>query len=157
MRMSEYAAPSASGDLWSAKESLGHLCVFDVQSYEEGISTALGEKDAIKATIHDIDAGETYTDALVFPRVLIGNLKRHVGGKVLARVGQGDAKPGQSAPWILLDASGDAAAVKAAQDYESKRSAGAYASPAESSAPAVDQVDADAIAAAKALLAAQVI
>ena len=155
--MSEYAAPSAAGDLWSAKESLGHLCIFDVHSYEENVSTALGEKDAIKATIHDIDEGETYSDALVFPKVLIGNLKRHIGGKVLARVAQGVAKPGQSAPWTLEDASGDAAAVKAAQDYEAKRAAGAYSSPADPAPAAADQVDADAIAAAKALLAAQVI
>jgi hypothetical protein len=157
--MSSFSAPSEAGTGWSAKESLGHLCIFDVESYEQGIVTSLGEKDAIRATIHDIDAGETFTDSLVFPKVLIASLKGRVGAKVLARVAQGVAKPGQSAPWTLDDASGDPAAVKAAEDYLSKVAAGNYTAPADAApAPAgVDKVDADAIAAAKALLAAQVV
>ena len=36
---------------------------------------------------------------------------------VLARIGQGPAKPGKSAPWILLDATGDAGAVAKANAY----------------------------------------
>ncbi len=54
----------------------------------------------------------------------------HRGEKVLARIGQGTAKPGKSAPWILVDATGDADAVAKANAFI----AGA---PAIASAPAV--------------------
>jgi hypothetical protein len=44
-------------------------------------------------------------------------LKTKIGQKVLARIGQGSAKPGKSAPWILLDATGDADAVAKANAF----------------------------------------
>jgi hypothetical protein len=37
----------------------------------------------------------------VFPKVLASQLRSSVGGKVIGRLGQGIAKPGQSAPWTL--------------------------------------------------------
>ena len=40
---------------------------------------------------------------LVFPRVLQSQLKPKVGQMVLGRLGQGTAKPGQSAPWMLTE------------------------------------------------------
>ena len=71
---------------------------------EENVPTALGEKDAIRADVAILDgnqAGEAIDDALVFPRVLIGQLRSKTGGMVLGRLGQGTAKPGQNAPWKL--------------------------------------------------------
>lgn len=115
--MSTFAAPAEGGDGWSPKDSSGHLLVIEPESLETGIVTSFGEKDAIRGTVHDVDAGETYADTLVFPRVLIGSLKSRLGEKVLARLGTGQAKPGQAPPWILEDASADPAAVKAATDY----------------------------------------
>jgi cytosine/adenosine deaminase-related metal-dependent hydrolase len=58
--------------------------------------------------------GDVYADTLIFPRVLIGQLRPNIGKKVLGRLGQGTAKPGQSAPWTLLASSDDdkATAVK---------------------------------------------
>jgi hypothetical protein len=44
-------------------------------------------------------------------------LKGRVGQKVLAVLGKGTAKPGQSAPWILVDATTDSDCVKAATTY----------------------------------------
>lgn len=44
-------------------------------------------------------------------------LKPLIGNKVLGRIGQGVAKPGKNAPWILLDATGDATAVAKANAY----------------------------------------
>jgi hypothetical protein len=44
-------------------------------------------------------------------------LKTKIGQKVLARIGQGSAKPGKSAPWILVYATGDADAVAKANAF----------------------------------------
>lgn len=102
----QFSAPaSTSGIEW--KTALGHLLLVSPLSVEEKVNTSLGEKDAIRADIVDLDQGETYTDVLVFPRVLQGQLRPKIGGKVLGRLGQGAAKPGQSAPWVLQDFSPD--------------------------------------------------
>ena len=157
--MSTFAAPAASSGFTPADHD-GHLLVIEVHLYQTGIVTSLGEKDAIYATIHDIDLGETFDDALIFPRVLVGSLKSRVGQKVLARLGQGVAKPGQSAPWILNDASGDPKAVTFAEAYLARVAQAGYApvadTPAPAPAPAAPAAAEDpAIAAAKALLAQQ--
>lgn len=155
--MSTFAAPAASSGFTPADHD-GHLLVIEVHSYQTGIVTSLGEKDAISATIHDVDLGETFDDALIFPRVLVGSLKSRVGQKVLARLGQGVAKPGQSAPWILNDASGDGGAVTQAEAYLARVAQAGYAPVADAPAPVAAPVavgDTEAIAAAKALLAQQ--
>lgn len=157
-----YAAPAAGGDGWSPKDSNGHLLIIEPQSHEQGILTSFGEKDAIRATVHDIDTGETFHDSLIFPGALIGALKARIGQKVLARLGQGVPKPQQAPPWQLHDASGDPQAVAQAQAYEAKIAANAYTpvveTPQAAAAPAAAPVAAaedPAIAAAKALLAQQ--
>lgn len=64
--MSPFAPPAqASG--FTPADHLGHLLIIDVLRYEPSIITSLGEKDAVAATIHDVDTGETAEDALVFP------------------------------------------------------------------------------------------
>jgi hypothetical protein len=147
-----FTAPASSSGFTPADHHT-HLLVIEAESYETGIVTSLGEKDAVKATIHDIDLGETSEDALVFPKVLIGALRSRIGQTVLARLGQGIAKPGQSAPWVLEDATGDPAAVAKATAYLDARKAGQYAPPAvETPAPAPAPVS-DELAAARALLA----
>lgn len=157
--MSEFAAPGSSGG-FSVADADGHLVVIEVAGHETGIVTANGERDAIRATVHDVDAGETVEDALIFPKVMVGSLKGRVGQKVLARIGQGVAKPGQNPPWILQDASGDAAAVKAASDHLARYKAGAFSAPeqpaaaAPAAAPQVDLSDPN-VQAALAALAAQ--
>jgi len=85
----------------------GSLLLVTVHSLEPGIVTSLGEKDAIRADIVVLDgdqSGEVYDDALVFPRKLIGQLRPRIGEKVLGRLGQGNAKPGQNPPWELTPA-----------------------------------------------------
>jgi hypothetical protein len=77
----------------------------------------MGDKDAVRVTIHDITDTATYEDVLWFPKVLVGSLKGRVGQKVLAVLGKGTAKPGQSAPWILVDATTDNDCVQAATTY----------------------------------------
>jgi hypothetical protein len=134
--MNEFVAPGTAGDGWVAKDSLGHLLVIEVHSLETGIVTSLGERDAISATIHDIDDQTTYEDALIFPKVLIGSLKNRVGQKVLGTVGQGVAKPGQNPPYVLNDASGDPAAAQRALAYLQAYNTGQFAAPTAEATPA---------------------
>ena len=157
-----YAAPAAGGDGWSPKDSNGHLLIIEPTAHETGILTTFGEKDAIRATVHDVDTGEAFHDALIFPGALIGSLKSRLGQKVLARLGQGVPKPGQAPPWQLVDASGDQSAVALAMAYEAKLAQGSYAPVEATPQPVAAPVaatpaagEADAIAAAKALLAQQ--
>jgi hypothetical protein len=151
--MTTFAAPASSSGFTPADHHQ-HLLVIQVESYETGIITSLGEKDAIKATIHDIDLGETYDDALIFPKVIIGALRSRIGQTVLARLGQGIAKPGQSAPWILEDATGDPAAVTKATAYIDAHNAGKYTPPATATTVRAAPSDDAALAAARALLEA---
>ena len=67
--------------------------------------------------IVNLDDNTEHNNVLFFNVALKNSLKSKVGHKVLARIGQGVAKPGKSAPWILLDATGDAVAVAKANAY----------------------------------------
>jgi len=112
----EFAAPaSAAGFQW--EDHKGALLIVEPTSVETGIPTSFGDKDAVRATITVVDgtdAGEVYSDTLIFPRALIGQLKSNVGKKVLGRVSQGNAKPGQKPPWLLSDPTpADVTAAKA--------------------------------------------
>lgn len=142
--MTEFASPGAAGGSFNVADTEGHLVVVEVHSYEQGVVTTLGEKDAIKATVHDVDAQTTYEDALIFPKVLVGSLKGRVGQKVLATMGKGVAKPGQNAPWVLNDASGDAAAAARATAYLAAYAAGQF-TPVDEPAPAAPAAAAAAV------------
>lgn len=102
----QFSGPaSADGIKWA--DYKGALLMFDVKGYEPSINTVHGETSAVNATVTVLDgdkAGEVITDTLVFPKVLQSQIKGNVGGKVLGRLGQGEAKKGQSAPWKLSDA-----------------------------------------------------
>lgn len=126
--MSEYATPSAPGGGVDWATLKGSLVLVTVHAQEHGVKTAYGDADPVRADIAVIDGvaeGEVHTDTLIFPKVLISQLKGQVGKKVLGRIGQGNAKPGQSAPW-LLDAPLDGDAVKA-KAFEAKHAADGYA------------------------------
>lgn len=102
-----FAAPStATGIKWA--DLKGSLLLFTVHGVENGIKTVHGDAQAVRADVAVLDGeqvGTVYNDTLVFPKVLISQIKSSVGGMVLARLGQGSAKPGQSAPWTLTEAS----------------------------------------------------
>ena len=116
--MTVFAAPAAGGGSDVRPADLeGHLLIVEPQEYCESIPTSMGDKDAVRVTIHDVTEGETHEDVLWFPKVLVGSLKGRIGQKVLAVLGKGTAKPGQSAPWVLIDATTEADAVKAATAY----------------------------------------
>jgi hypothetical protein len=95
----------SQGDRVDIKDLLGSLALFYVHDVRQGISTPFGEKEAVACDIHVLDGlkgGEIFKDALIFQGGLIGTLRSAAGGEpVLARVGHGVAKPGQSPPFVL--------------------------------------------------------
>jgi hypothetical protein len=135
----DFSAPGGGGgENVSPADLDGHLLVIEPSEHVQGITTTFGEKDAIRATVHDISDGKTYTDVLLFPGGLIGALKGRVGQRVLAVMGKGAPKPGQAAPWILTDASGNADAVKAATAYLMSQTAESMTAPAPARDPQAD-------------------
>ena len=95
----------------------GHLLIIKPVKYKTGIITSLGEAEAISCDVVDLDTNETHNDVLFFNVALRSGLKSKIGSQVLCRIGQGIAKPGKSAPWILVDATSDASDLKRATDY----------------------------------------
>jgi hypothetical protein len=110
-----FASPAQMAGL-DYEAALGHLLILDVTEYVESVKTTLGDKPAVRANVIDVDDPDlSAEDALIFPLVLVGSLRPRVGQRVLGRLAQGVAKPGQNAPWILEDAVGNPEDVKAAQ------------------------------------------
>lgn len=126
----EFAAPSTGGGSLKPADVEGHLLVVEPTEYVPSIVTSFGEKDAIRVTVHDITEQETHSDVLLFGTALIGSLKGQIGKRVLGVMGKGVAKPGQAAPWILVDASASAEAVTAATTYLTGQVAATIAAPA---------------------------
>lgn len=102
-----FAPPAPPGEGIAWPDLLGSLLLINVISAETGIQTSYGAADAIRADVTVLDgpnAGKEHLDTLIFPKVLQSQLRARVGGKVLGRLTQGQAKPGQSAPWLLAEA-----------------------------------------------------
>jgi hypothetical protein len=93
------------GDQVKVAELTGSLVLIWAKEYRKDVPTSFGPSDAIAADVHVLDGlkgGETFENTLLFQRALIGSLQAAIGGDpVLGRIGQGVAKPGQSAPYIL--------------------------------------------------------
>jgi hypothetical protein len=108
--MGNFNQPSTPGDGITWEDHLGALLVIDVLGVEDGIRTSFGEKTAVRAHVNVIDGqgkDDTYPDTLIFPTLLVSQTKTQVGAKILGRLGQGNAKPGQKPPWLLLAADDD--------------------------------------------------
>jgi hypothetical protein len=129
--MSMFERPaSATGIQWA--DHKGRLLLVEPKAYETGINTSLGEKDAVRADVTIVDAPsgpQEYRDTLIFPRALIGQTRGMIGKKVLGRLGQGQAKPGQSAPWRLDDPTD--ADIAAGTAYVQQRDATQVTPPAQ--------------------------
>jgi hypothetical protein len=85
-------------------EVIGSLLMLDVHEQVDEIQTSFGPASPIRADVFVLDGahkGDEYVDALIFGRVLIGQLRSSVGQQVLGRLARGQAKAGQSAPWKL--------------------------------------------------------
>lgn len=98
-------ASASAGVKWN--DLSGHLLLIKPLSFQEKIQTSFGEADAVSADVTVLDgpdAGTQYDSALIFPKILISQLKPKVGKSVLGRLGKGTAKPGQSSPHVLGEA-----------------------------------------------------
>lgn len=129
---SPFTAPAQSGDSVKPADLQGHLLIIKPVEYKTGVQTTLGEAEAIEVDLVDLDTNEQHTSVLFFNIALRTSLKPNIGKSVLARIGQGFAKPGKSAPWILIDATTDAEAVAKATAYL----AGSVSAPAAAPAAA---------------------
>ena len=138
----QFDAPTQGGGSLKAADVEGHVLVVEPSEYVASIATSFGEKDAIRVTVHDITTSETHNDVLLFGSALISALKGQIGNRVLGVMGKGTAKAGQSAPWVLIDASQDANAVSAATAYLNGAVAATITAPAK--APAENQSALDA-------------
>ena len=153
--MSMFTAPAAGGGSDVRPADLeGHLLIVEPLEYCESIPTSMGDKDAVRVTLHDVTDSATFNDVLWFPKVLVGSLKGRIGQKVLGVLGKGTAKPGQSAPWILIDASTEPDAVTAATAYLNSIAGAQFASDPEI-AEVADAVGNPALAAALGKLGAR--
>lgn len=128
------SAPAPSGGItW--EEHQGKLLIVEPLSYETGIQTVHGEKDAVRANVYVLTgptSSDDFEDTLVFPGVLVGQLKRQIGAKIVGRLTQGAKKPGQNAPW-LLDAA-TAEDIQKARDWQAARQASSLVSAAPAAA-----------------------
>lgn len=105
--MTEFASPGTASGGVDFTDLNGRLLLVNVHGQEHGVKTSFGDKDPIRATITVLDgpdADDEHEDTLIFPSVLIGQLRSRIGQKVLGRLGQGSAKPGQKPPWLLNEA-----------------------------------------------------
>lgn len=94
---------TGGGDQFDLKALNGSLLLFTVKEETQEIDTKFGPQTAIRADVAVLDGpnkGDVVADTLVFPRVLKGQLRGSVGGKVLGRLGQGENKKGNP-PWQL--------------------------------------------------------
>ena len=116
MRMT-FSAPSMNENGPKVADLAGKLLIITPTDYKTGIKTIHGDAEAVEVSLVNLDENKSYDGVLFFNVALRNSLKQKIGQKVLARIGQGTAKPGKSAPWILLDATTDAAALAKANAY----------------------------------------
>lgn len=113
--MEMFSAPSTPTTGVKVADLEGKLLVIEPTDFKTEIPTVHGVADAIQVNLLDVDSGTRYNDVLFFNVALKSALIPKIGQKVLARIGKGVAKPGKSAPWILIDASKEEHAIAKAQ------------------------------------------
>lgn len=101
---------TAAGIEWS--ELNGHLLIITPHEVIPEFKTVHGNGPTVRADLTVLDGPDApveYPDTLIFPKVLQGQVRSNAGtGRMnLGRLGQGEKKPGQSAPWILGDPTDD--------------------------------------------------
>lgn len=115
-------------EFFEIKKYVGSLVLVAVNEYLPVFTTAQGTAPAVRAEVAVVDgpgAGDRYPDAMFFGKRIVPQLQRSVGSTVLGRIGLGDKKAGQNAPYQLDKAgAGDAekanAYVQAHGDVESR-------------------------------------
>jgi hypothetical protein len=112
-----FASPGNQSESVKVADLANHLLIITPIEYKTGIQTVHGIAEAVEVNVYDLDTNTEYNSLLWFNVALRNALKTKLNQKVLARIGQGPAKPGKSAPWILLDATSDATAIAKANAY----------------------------------------
>lgn len=116
-------APSA---FFRSVDHENRLVLVIPKSYETGINTDNGETDAVRCDVavldeptetSDTESGTFFEDTLIFGKVIVPQLKRQIGSKVLGVVVQGEKKKGKNAPWIIEGRSKDPNAVALAKAF----------------------------------------
>jgi hypothetical protein len=103
-----FTAPTqGGGDSVKVADLAGKLLIITPIEHKKEITTVHGVTDAVEVNIVDLDGDETHNNILFFNIALKNALKDKIGQRVLARIGQGTAKAGKSAPWVLIDATGN--------------------------------------------------
>lgn len=117
--MTTFADPGQgiSGDTLKPADVNGHLLICYAVEYLPSFVTPMGDDPVVRVNVADVDTGEFYENVLWWPKMLISALRDRVNQPVLARMGQGQAKPAQSPPWVLNAASGDPDAVARAEAW----------------------------------------
>lgn len=99
------APPPSGGITW--EDHNGKLLIVEPLAVETGIQTTYGLSDAVRANVYVITGpteAEEFADTLIFPKLLQSQTRGQIGKKVVGRLGQGQAKSGQSAPWVISEA-----------------------------------------------------
>jgi hypothetical protein len=113
-----FASPASSAsDSIKVADLANHLLIITPIEYKIGIQTVHGIAEAVEVNVYDLDTNTEHNSLLWFNVALRNALKTKINEKILARIGQGTAKPGKSAPWILLDATSDPQALMKANNY----------------------------------------
>lgn len=110
----DFGKPAGMGDQWKAADHVGRLCAF-VEPSRTTAPTKFGESDATKCTyivvLDGPDAGTVYDGPMIFGNISKDAYAEGLHKIVLGRVAVGQAKAGQSAPFILNEASEDDTAI----------------------------------------------
>jgi hypothetical protein len=131
--MEAFASPAAASTGPKPADLQGQLLIFKPIEYRSGIETVNGPADAISCDVINLDNNSEHSDVLFFNIAIRNALRPLIGQRVLGRIQQGVAKPGKTAPWIIVDASADQAAIAKAAAYKP----GATATPAPAAAGGV--------------------
>lgn len=102
-----FSLPSGGGSDVKLTDYVGELVLVKPTEFLPDFGTAYGPTDTIRCDASFLTGerqGETEEDILVFQRPLVRALKKVLEGAnpfLLGRLGKGNAKPGQSAPYIF--------------------------------------------------------
>ena len=97
--MPQFRDPTTGGDKLPLDELRYPLLLFSVHEQMPEMQTSFGVATPIRADVAVLDGarkGEAFADALIFPRVLQGNLRGAIGEMVIGRLGKRTTRPSAS-------------------------------------------------------------
>jgi hypothetical protein len=125
----EWGRVVEGGEFVKPAQLNGHLVIIYPIGYIPFIQTKFsgqGNKpsDGIAVDVVDLDdknenglPGKVYRNSNFMQAQLIASLKSQIGNKVLGTIGQGVARNGMNAPWVVVDMSGDPTARERASAW----------------------------------------